>query len=191
MAKITFKEYMEVSARTAAGHENELVNYAMGVGGESGELVDLVKKFLFHRHDIDKDKVLKEAGDVLWYATQLLRILKIEISEAELFRALRIIHSGIPLLEPRETELLLMSSCMNLTKGAGVVAEVIDDYLTDDILNKEQIKIGLDIALTNVNFIITVAGLTMEEVAEANIEKLKRRYPKGFDPEMSINRVEE
>lgn len=34
-------------------------------------------------------------------------------------------------------------------------------------------------------------GVTLEEVAERNIEKLKRRYPQGFEAERSINREEE
>ena len=38
----------------------------------------------------------------------------------------------------------------------------------------------------------TAAGLgkTLEEVAQHNIDKLKKRYPKGFDPERSKNRPE-
>jgi NTP pyrophosphatase (non-canonical NTP hydrolase) len=31
-------------------------------------------------------------------------------------------------------------------------------------------------------------GIDMSEIAKRNIEKLKRRYPNGFDPERSINR---
>lgn len=31
-------------------------------------------------------------------------------------------------------------------------------------------------------------GFTLEQVAQANIEKLKKRYPEGFSSERSINR---
>lgn len=31
-------------------------------------------------------------------------------------------------------------------------------------------------------------GITMEHAAELNIEKLRKRYPDGFDPERSMNR---
>ena len=34
-------------------------------------------------------------------------------------------------------------------------------------------------------------GLTLEEIARRNIDKLRKRYPDGFDPERSINREEE
>ena len=34
-------------------------------------------------------------------------------------------------------------------------------------------------------------GLPLEEIARRNIEKLRKRYPEGFDPDRSINREEE
>jgi len=37
----------------------------------------------------------------------------------------------------------------------------------------------------------TVNGFTMDEIAEINIDKLKKRYPEGFDPEKSLNREED
>ena len=33
-------------------------------------------------------------------------------------------------------------------------------------------------------------GLTLEDIARRNIDKLRKRYPDGFDPERSINREE-
>lgn len=33
-------------------------------------------------------------------------------------------------------------------------------------------------------------GMTLEHIAQRNIDKLKRRYPDGFDPERSIHRPE-
>lgn len=33
-------------------------------------------------------------------------------------------------------------------------------------------------------------GITLEELAQRNIDKLRRRYPEGFDANMSINRKE-
>lgn len=38
--------------------------------------------------------------------------------------------------------------------------------------------------------ICTVCDLDMSEVAETNIEKLKARYPDGFNPKQSLNRAE-
>jgi NTP pyrophosphatase (non-canonical NTP hydrolase) len=35
-----------------------------------------------------------------------------------------------------------------------------------------------------------VCGITLEELAQRNVDKLKKRYPEGFDVNMSINRKE-
>ena len=44
---------------------------ALGLTGESGEVADIVKKDLYHGHDIDKYALDKELGDVLWYLATL------------------------------------------------------------------------------------------------------------------------
>ena len=36
----------------------------------------------------------------------------------------------------------------------------------------------------------TAKGWELEQVARANIEKLKKRYPEGFNPEASLHRLE-
>lgn len=82
---------------------------ALGLAGETGEVVELVKKHLFHDQPLDKEKVKKELGDVLWY-----------------------------------------------------------------------------LAAT-----ATGAGLKLAEVAEANVEKLRKRYPEGFSPEASVAKADE
>ncbi|MBS4195354.1 nucleoside triphosphate pyrophosphohydrolase family protein [Lederbergia citri] len=103
---LTLNEYQRISTRSANPHKHELINYGLGIAGEAGEVADLIKKSMFHGHNVDKDEIKKELGDVMWYLSQIARL----------------------------------------------------------------------------------AGLTLEEIAEANIEKLKKRYPDGFSTEASINR---
>lgn len=43
----------------------------LGLAGETGETLDLLKKFFYHGHDLDLVKVKKEIGDVLWYVSEL------------------------------------------------------------------------------------------------------------------------
>lgn len=83
-------------------------NYSMGLAGESGEVVDLLKKHVHHGHELDREKLKNELGDVLHYASGLASLM----------------------------------------------------------------------------------GLTLEDVAHANVEKLQKRYPNGFSEEDSINRTE-
>jgi NTP pyrophosphatase (non-canonical NTP hydrolase) len=111
---MNFNEYQELSKRTMPqkfyGGFTVLdkSNYAMGLAGESGEVVDLIKKIVHHRHEIRADKLEKELGDVLHYL------------------------SGIA----------------------------------------------------------TMYNLSLEHIAIENIEKLKKRYPNGFNTEDSIKRVD-
>lgn len=101
-------EYQDLARRTANKHDGELVNYGLGIAGEAGEVADLIKKSQFHGHDVEKDEIKKELGDVMWYVSNIARL----------------------------------------------------------------------------------AGLSLEEIAQGNIDKLKRRYPSGFSTERSINRAD-
>ena len=68
---MTINEYQSSAMRTANGmdyeHYGMLVNGALGLSGESGEVADIVKKVLFQGHELDIDHVAKELGDVAWY----------------------------------------------------------------------------------------------------------------------------
>jgi NTP pyrophosphatase (non-canonical NTP hydrolase) len=82
-------DYQEQAARTQIpepgfdipGHEMMLVWNALGLAGEAGEVAELVKKGVFHRHSIDRTKLEKELGDVLWYASALCTALGLELGE--------------------------------------------------------------------------------------------------------------
>lgn len=70
---MTGTEYQAAAMRTAASlDKNALVlNGVMGLNGEAGECIDIVKKHLFQGHELDADKLLDELGDTLWYAAIL------------------------------------------------------------------------------------------------------------------------
>ena len=103
-----FDEYQALALRTAANTAGDrlLVNGVMGLCGEAGECIDVVKKHLFQGHELDRDKLLDEMGDCLWYLATL---------------------------------------------AAGL-------------------------------------GAGLGDVAAGNVEKLRRRYPEGFDTERSVHR---
>lgn len=68
---MTINEYQALAMRTASGMNYEnygmLMNGALGLCGESGEVADLVKKATFQGHELDVEHVAKELGDVAWY----------------------------------------------------------------------------------------------------------------------------
>lgn len=58
-----------------------LIIGALGISGEAGEVTDYIKKVAFHGHELDKDKLVKEIGDVLWYAALLADTIGINLEE--------------------------------------------------------------------------------------------------------------
>ena len=44
-----------------------LTNGVMGMCGEAGEVDELVKKYIYQGHSLDKEHVAQELGDVAWY----------------------------------------------------------------------------------------------------------------------------
>ena len=68
---MTINEYQTAALRTAQtdtlSASDLLLNSALGLCGESGEVADLVKKHLFQGHDLDIEHIAKELGDVAWY----------------------------------------------------------------------------------------------------------------------------
>ena len=58
-----------------------LLNGMMGLCGESGEAIDLLKKHLCHGHDLDKDKLILELGDIAWYLAVASYALDISLEE--------------------------------------------------------------------------------------------------------------
>lgn len=104
-------EYQKLAMTTlnpALSQKDVLINSVMGLCGESGEAIDIVKKWLAQGHQLDKEHLAKELGDIAWY-----------LAEAA-----------------------------------------------------------------------TALDLNLEDILEANIEKLKKRYPEGFDIHRSLERNE-
>lgn len=72
-----------------------LLNALMGLCGESGEAIDLMKKHLFQGHELDREKLIKELGDVAWYLAEAATGLDIDLSEV-LQRNLDKLHARYP-----------------------------------------------------------------------------------------------
>ena len=58
-----------------------LVNGVMGLCGESGEAIDIVKKHLFHGHPLDRDALKKELGDIAWYLAETAYALDMPLED--------------------------------------------------------------------------------------------------------------
>ena len=108
---MTINEYQKLAMTTLnpeLSRKDVLINGVMGLCGEAGEAIDIVKKHLHQGHKLDKDKLVKELGDIAWYLAETA----------------------------------------------------------------------------------TALDVSLEDVLERNIDKLKARYPEGFSTERSVNRKE-
>ena len=77
-------EYQKLAMRTLNPEidKKELIlNASMGLCGESGEVIDLIKKHLFQGHDLDDERLIKELGDVAWYLAEAATALNVNLSE--------------------------------------------------------------------------------------------------------------
>lgn len=109
---MTGNQYQKLALTTLnpnLSQKDVLINAVMGLCGESGEAIDIVKKHLHQGHELDREKLTKELGDIAWYLAEAAYAL----------------------------------------------------------------------------------GVDLDDIFEANIAKLKARYPEGFDTEKSIHRAKE
>lgn len=59
----------------------ELLNGALGLTGEAGEVSDIIKKHIFHGHALNVAELVKELGDVCWYVSLLSYAVGYDLSE--------------------------------------------------------------------------------------------------------------
>lgn len=77
-------EYQKLALRTLNPELSEkdiLINGVMGLCGESGEAIDLVKKHLAQGHPLDKAKLAKELGDIAWYLAETAHAIGYDLDD--------------------------------------------------------------------------------------------------------------
>ena len=84
---LTVNDYQKLAMRTLnpkLGREEILLNGVMGLCGEAGEAIEIVKKHRFHGKELDREALKKELGDVAWYLAETAYGL--DVSLEEIFR---------------------------------------------------------------------------------------------------------
>lgn len=77
-------EYQEFCAKgilPATLEREPIVGFALGLAGESGEVVDDIKKKYFHGRTIDPNHTIEELGDVMWYVANIATQLGVTLDE--------------------------------------------------------------------------------------------------------------
>jgi phosphoribosyl-ATP pyrophosphohydrolase len=87
MSEMTAKTYQEFVKTTAGAfkplneEEGRVAAAALGLVGEAGETSEALKKWLFHGHELVREKIAGELGDVMWYVTELCNALDLTLEE--------------------------------------------------------------------------------------------------------------
>lgn len=87
-------EYQKLAARTLldkpevmpTADELMILWNVIGLAGEVGEVCEIVKKIIFHRHEYTPEihkKLIKELGDVGWYHAGILTKIKVTLDECQ------------------------------------------------------------------------------------------------------------
>ena len=95
---MTANEYQRQALRTlnpALDRRDVLINGVMGLCGEAGEAIDIVKKHLAQGHELDREGLIKELGGVAWYLAETAWALDVPL-EAVLQRNLDKLRARYP-----------------------------------------------------------------------------------------------
>lgn len=68
------------------------VDWGLGLGGEAGEVQDLVKHHVFHGEALDKMQLAKELGDVLWYITAMCETFGMSLQDVAELNIAKLSH---------------------------------------------------------------------------------------------------
>ncbi len=83
-----YKDYQTESKRTCPNLNDQLrqgladeMHMVLGISTEAGELLDAYKKHFAYGKELDKTNVGEEIADIMWYVSNLCRMLNIDMEE--------------------------------------------------------------------------------------------------------------
>lgn len=157
--------------------ESDHLHMAMGMTGEIGEVTDLLKKQFAYGRAVEREAVLEELGDFLFYAVGLADMLGVSLSNFD-----PAVVEEISTGARAEKELLAALSFTSATVFLGAAtAEIWKNHtlIADAIVE----------LLSNSERLARLLGSNLNEVMDLNIKKLSTRYPDlKFDADRANNR---
>lgn len=169
-------EYQKLAMRTSPDGHDRIKNGCLGLIGESGEIADVIKKWMFQSIEgtpLPVDKLIDEMGDVLWYCAEMATGAKLKLQNVANFPSCQDLYS----YETLDEVAIRLSFSATQCGFCAIERRGSNEFHLNSVYKK-------------LVHLCRLLGTTIEHVAEANIEKLKKRYPDGFDPERSMNRLE-
>lgn len=78
---LTLNEYQAFSRRAIARKFNNLSCAGLGLAGESGEIVELIRKHCWQGHELLEEGLIEKLGDVLWYVALIAGVQGVSLEE--------------------------------------------------------------------------------------------------------------
>ena len=81
---MTANEYQKLAMTTLNPELTKrdiLINSVMGLCGESGEAIDIVKKWMAQGHELDREHLAEELGDIAWYLAEAAAALDLSLDD--------------------------------------------------------------------------------------------------------------
>lgn len=154
--------------------------WVLALGGEIGEVANLVKKWLGHTHPLDQEKLSDELGDCFWYVACLCALVELR------FDALP--YSPVTVPSRQDPEHFTLQACFALQAAQGVAA-----LIAQHAEKPESFASSLVSPLQRIAVLLRMIGEThgfkLEDLLNQNVVKLNKRYPGGFSAERSLNRA--
>ena len=70
-SRTDLNDYSPIVERIANPETAKMIHYLLGIGSESGELQNALKRWVAYERPLDKTNVKEELGDVLWYMARI------------------------------------------------------------------------------------------------------------------------
>jgi len=186
-----FYKYQKEAMRTAQGmNGNLLANGAMGLAGETAECVEVIANYLFSSscNHLDKEHLSEEIGDILWY----LAVIAKEIgyfSEDNIITVSFQEKKKVAEKTGKMSTVLLNKKVFYLVESVGKCTDLIKKHLFQGhSLEKDKLTSEIVYIFGLLAVLSCETGYKLSDIAENNVQKLKKRYPDGFSTEKSINR---
>jgi NTP pyrophosphatase (non-canonical NTP hydrolase) len=164
----TWAEYAEGVKRTASQGPNQLAVCALGLCGETGEFL--------RAFDFAPSEAREELGDLMWYIAAVAHHTKVEFGFT--FMAFQLDNGRFQIKD-------------RLVYNAAAIAEHVKKVFGHGkVLNADKVSHHLLECLRACAAAAAALGCRLEDIAEANLEKLRARYPAGFDIQIAAAKAD-
>jgi NTP pyrophosphatase (non-canonical NTP hydrolase) len=167
--------YKELALRTIKPHTNKdmaIVDWALGLGGEVGEVFTLIRE-----ESKDKMEIAKELGDVLWYAVALADEINIRypigmFSACQDFYSDRT-HCPTCRVDDQPINTTIDQLIMTIT---GIQEAIKHIVVHKEDVSFQTIEGKLHAVIERLTYLAILHGFSIYDVAELNAAKLAHRY---------------